>query len=145
MKSKDTTSINMVDPKKRIRQVLFSIHPLSYRIRSNELDSKLMNKKLFIQVIKQLRQIEDRRDFMQEEIGMDMTVYEDQFFNVIENLMKMHFNKEQLALIQMYLYQLVPDKEWDGTITVEKNKIEKTVNFKTPEDVWEVINLYTNG
>jgi len=145
MKSKDTTSINMVDPKKRIRQVLFSIHPLSYRIRSNELDSKLMNKKLFIQVIKQLRQIEDRRDFMQEEIGMDMTVYEDQFFNVIENLMKMYFNKEQLALIQMYLYQLVPDKEWDGTITVEKNKIEKTVNFKTPEDVWEVINLYTNG
>ena len=77
-----------------------------------------MNKKLFIGVIKQLRQIEDRRDFMAEEIGMDMTTYEDQFFRVIEDLMKMHFNKEQLALIQMYLYQLVPGKEWDGTITV---------------------------
>ena len=101
-----------------------------------------MDKKLFIGVIKQMRKIEERRDFMAEEIGMDMTAYEDQFFNVIENLMKMHFNKEQLALIQMYLYQLVPDKEWDGTITVEKNKKEEIVPFKSPTDVWEVINKF---
>ncbi len=90
-----------------------------------------------------LKQIEERRDFMQEEIGMDMTAYEEQFFTVIENLMKMHFNKEQLALIQMYLYQLVPDKEWDGTITIEKNKQDKVVPFKLPEDVWNVVNSFT--
>jgi len=108
----------MIDPKKRIRQTLFSIHPLSYRIRVRQPDKQTMDKKLFISVLKQLRQIEERRDFMAEEIGMDMTSYEDQFFSVIENLMKMHFKKEQLALIQMYLYQLVPDKEWDGTITI---------------------------
>lgn len=101
-----------------------------------------MDKKLFIGVIKQMRKIEERRDFMAEEIGMDMTAYEDQFFRVIEDLMKMHFNKEQLALIQMYLYQLVPDKEWDGTITVEKNKKEEIVPFKSPTDVWEVINKF---
>ena len=103
-----------------------------------------MNKKLFIQIMQQLRKIEDRRDFMAEEIGMDMTTYEDQFFQVIEDLMKMCFNKEQLALIQMYLYQLVPDKEWDGTITVEKNKKEETVPFKEPNDVWKVIKKFDN-
>src|SRR6056300_789441 len=134
----------MIDPKKRIRQTLFSIHPLSYRIRVRQPDKQTMNKKLFISVLKQLRQIEERRDFMAEEIGMDMTSYEDQFFSVIENLMKMHFKKEQLALIQMYLYQLVPDKEWDGTITIEKNKKEQIVNFKTPEEVWNVINKFNN-
>jgi len=135
----------MVDPKKKIREVLFSIYPLSYRIKFTEPNKEFMNKKLFVEVIKQLKQIEDRRDFMQEEIGMDMTMYEQQFFSVIENLMKMHFQKEQLALIQMYLYQLVPDKEWDGKITIEKDKKEEVVNFKTPEDVWNVINLFTNG
>lgn len=131
-----------ISPNKKIREVLFSIHPLSYRIRKRELDKDSMNKKLFVGVLKQLRQIEDRRDFMAEEIGMDMTTYEDQFFRVIEDLMKMHFNKEQLALIQMYLYQLVPDKEWDGTITVEKNKKEETVPFKEPNDVWNVIKKF---
>ena len=137
-----TQKFSMVDPKKRIRQTLFSIHPLSYRIKVKSPDKETMNKKLFIGVINQLRQIEDRRDFMAEEIGMDMTTYEDQFFRVIEDLMKMHFNKEQLALIQMYLYQLVPDKEWDGTITVEKNKKEEVVPFKEPSDVWDVIKKF---
>lgn len=129
----------MIDPVKRIRQTLFTIHPLSYRIRRKTLDKKSMDKKLFIEVITTLKQIEDRRDFMAEEIGMDVTTYEDKFFSVIENLMKMHFTKEQLALIQMYLYQLVPDKEWDGTITIEKNKKEQVLPFKKPEDVWKVI------
>jgi|TARA_R110000803_G_scaffold209599_1_gene279545 hypothetical protein len=133
----------MIDPKKKIRQVLFSIYPLSYRIKITEPDKHFMDKKLFISVMQSLKQIEERRDFMQEEIGMDMTAYEEQFFTVIENLMKMHFNKEQLALIQMYLYQLVPDKEWDGTITIEKNKQDKVVPFKLPEDVWNVVNSFT--
>jgi len=132
----------MIDPKKRLRQTLYSIHPLSYRIRIKQLDKESMNKKLFIGVIEQLRKIEDRRDFMADEIGMDMTVYEDQFFRVIEDLMKMHFNNEPLALIQMYLYQLVPDKEWDGTITVENNKQEEVVPFKEPSDVWNVIKKF---
>ena len=132
----------MVDPKKRIRQTLFSIYPLSYRIRVKSPDKETMNKKLFIEVLNQMRQIEERRDFMQEEIGMDMTAYEDQFFVVIENLMKMYFSKEQLALIQMYLYQLIPDKDWDGTITIEKNKQEEVLEFKKPEDVWNVIKKF---
>ena len=56
------------NPRKKLREVLFSIHPLSYRIRIKELDKESMNKKLFVQIVKQLRKIEDRRDFMAEEI-----------------------------------------------------------------------------
>ena len=129
----------MIDPKKKLRQVLFSIYPLSYRIKATEPPREHMEKKLFIEIIEALKKIEDRRDFMQDEIGMDMTVYEDQFFQVIENLMKLHFNKEQLAIIQLYLYQLVPDKDWDGTITVQKEDKEEVVRFKEPVDVWNVI------
>lgn len=132
----------MTAPIKRLRQTLHSIHPISYRIKSLTPSKEFMDKKLFIEVIKQLKKIEERRDFMAEEIGMDMTQYEDQFFNVIENLMKMHFNKQQLALIQTYLYQLVPDKEWDGKITLEKGKKETIYNFKTPEEVWNVIKTF---
>lgn len=134
----------MIDPKKKLRQVLFSIYPLSYRIKVTEPPKELMEKKLFIEIIDSLRKIDDRRDFMQEEIGMDMTAYEDQFFLVIENLLKLHFNKEQLAVIQLYLYQLVPDKDWDGTITIEQNKKEKVVPFKDPSDVWNVVSSLSN-
>ena len=129
----------MIEPKKRIRQTLYSIYPLSYRIKPLTPDREVMEKKLFIEILEGLKRIDERRDFMHSEIGMDMTVYEDQFFQVIENLLKIHFSKEQLALIQMYLYQLVPDKDWDGTITIEKGKQEQVVPFKKPEDVWNVL------
>lgn len=128
------------EPKKRIRQILHSIHPIPFRIKFREPDLQDMKKMTFVKVINNLKKIDDRRDFLQDEIGMDMTAYEDQFFNVIEDLFKMIFTKEQLALIQMYLYQLVPDKDWDGTITIEtKSKGEKVVNFETAQDVWDVL------
>lgn len=133
----------MIHPNKKIREVLFHLHPLSYRIKSNELAKDLMDKKLFIEILDTLRKIEDRKDFMQDEIGMDMTVYEDQFFKVIENLMRLHFSKEQLALIQLYLYQLTPDRDWDGTIVVEIDAKEKTVPFKEPSDVWKVVKSFS--
>ena len=128
--------------KKKIREVLKARINVSYRISTKEQDREVMNKKIFVEVLEQLRSIEDRKDFLAEEIGMDMTHYEDQFFAVIDNLFKLAFNKSQLALIQMYIYKLVPDKEWDGMITIEENKQEKDVPFKSPNDVWEVIKKF---
>jgi len=128
--------------KNKIRRILNEQYDFRVRISSKEIDRSVMQKQLFTGVLDQLRKIEDRRDFMLSEIGMDMTTYEDQFFSVIEDLMKIHFNKEQLALIQMYLYQLVPDKEWDGNITIQKNKKEEIVAFKSPDDVWNVIKKF---
>jgi hypothetical protein len=128
--------------KDNIRGVLKSRLDLSYRIKAKEPDKETMNKKIFIDVIEELKKIEDRKDFLAEEIGMDMTMYEDKFFSIIENLFKLVFNKAQLVLIQMYLYELVPDREWDGTITVEVGKEEKTLPFKSAEDVWNVIKKF---
>jgi hypothetical protein len=128
--------------KKKIREVLKARINVSYRISTKEQDREVMNKKIFVEVLEQLRSIEDRKDFLAEEIGMDMTHYEDQFFAVIDNLFKLAFNKSQLALIQMYIYKLVPDKEWDGMITIEENKQEKDVLFKSPNDVWDVIKKF---
>jgi hypothetical protein len=93
-----------------------------------------------------MREIEDRRDFMEEEIGMDPTVYEEKFIQVIENLFKMIFNKHQLTLINLYLYDLVHDRDWDGKLQLDliigKNETQQKVfNFKTPEDVWNVLEI----
>ncbi len=132
----------MKSQKEDIRTILKSRLNISYRIKIKQPDRETMNKKIFIKVINQLKKIEERKDFLAEEIGMDMTVYEDQFFSVIENLFKLAFNKSQLGLIQMYLYQLVPDKDWDGTITIEHDKLEKTVPFKSADEVWEVIKKF---
>ncbi len=105
-----------------------------------------MNKKLFIETLTILREIEDRRDFMEEEIGLDPTVYEEKFIQVIENLFKMIFNKQQLTLINLYLFDLVHNQDWDGKLQLDmkigSGEIQhQEFDFKTPAEVWNVIEL----
>lgn len=125
--------------KKVIRQAINNYLKANIRISERELERDVMEKKLFIESILLLREIEDRRDFMEEELGVDMTVYEEKFLQIIENLFKMHFNKEQLALIQYYIYQVPNLENWDGKIDLSDGKEMITVDFETPEQVWNVI------
>ena len=125
--------------KDNIRGVLKSRLNVSYRIVVKEPNQEYMNKKTFIEVVDQLKKVDERRDFLLDEIGMDMTAYEDQFFAIIENLFKLCFTSGQLDIIQLYLYRMDVDEDWDGTITIEVGKEERKVPFKSATDVWEVI------
>jgi len=40
----------------------------------------------------------------------------------------------------MWVFDLTRDPEWDGTVTLKGENIEKKFNFRTPSDVWKVIN-----
>jgi len=126
--------------KKELRKILNNYLKGSVSIREKDIARDIMDKKLFIESIILLREIEDRRDFMEEEIGMDMSMYEEKFLQIIENLFKLHFNKEQFTLIQYYLYKVPTIEDWDGMIDLSDGKEMITVKFETPEQVWTVIN-----
>jgi len=129
-----------------IRSILKNYLKVGFKLRLKEQDRDVMNKKLFIESLTILREIEDRRDFMEEEIGLDPTVYEEKFIQVIENLFKMIFNKQQLTLINLYLFELIHDKDWDGKLQLDL-KIgsgevqQQEFDFRTPAQVWEVVEL----
>ena len=89
--------------KKDLRKTLNSFLKASISIKEKDMAREVIEKKLFIENIILLREIEDRRDFMEEELGLDMSIYEEKFLQIIENLFKIHFSKEQFALIQYYL------------------------------------------
>lgn len=125
--------------KKELRKELNSYLKGNVTIRERDMARDVIEKKLFIESIILLREIEDRRDFMEEEIGVDMSIYEEKFLQVIENLFKAHFSKEQFALIQYYLYQVPNLIDWDGKIDLSDGKDMITVDFETPEQVWNVI------
>ena len=130
----------MTKHKERVRGALKKVYNLRYRIVTKKPDRETMNKKLFVDTVRIIKEIETRRDFLESEIGMNVTQYEDKFFQVFENLLRIAFSKEQINLLNLYIYELSPDKEWDGTIVLKtKQNKEETVAFKTPEQVWEVI------
>jgi hypothetical protein len=129
--------------KREIRKVLKNSLNLTFNIKALSPSPEQIQKNLFIDTLKIMIEIQDRSEFLLGELGMDLIAYEDKYFRVIENLFKIHFNQQQLSLIQMYLYELRPDKSWDGMIELDLQTGEepKIVKFKEPKDVWDVINL----
>jgi hypothetical protein len=125
--------------KKELKKILSNSLKGSFQVREKDMARDIIEKKLFVESIILLREIEDRRDFMEEEIGMDMSTYEDKFLHIIENLFRIHFTKEQFALIQYYIYQVPTLTDWDGKIDLSDGKDMITVDFETPEQVWNVI------
>jgi hypothetical protein len=130
--------------KKDIHKVLKNSLNLRFNIKALSPSPEQIQKNLFIESLKIMIEIQDRSEFMITELGMDMIAYEDKYYRVIENLFKIHFNQQQLSLIQMYLYELRPDKSWDGMIELDLQKGDepKVVKFKDPKDVWEVIQSF---
>jgi hypothetical protein len=126
--------------KKVLREVVSNYLQTSVRISQRGLSGNVMEKKLFIESILLLREIEDRKDFMESELGVDMSVYEEKFLQVIENLFRMNYNKEQMELIQYYLYKIPLVDDYDGKIDLSDGKNIVTVKFETPEDVYNVVN-----
>ena len=128
--------------KKEIKKILKNTLNLRFNIKALRPDPEQIQRSLFIDVLKNMNEIQDRSQLLQEEMGIETIGFEDRYFRVIENLFKLHFNQEQLSLIQLYLYELSPDKSWDGTIELQVKEETKVVNFKSPQEVWEVINLF---
>ena len=132
-----------METKEYIRDVLTDDLELAFRIRTTSKPIEEVNKKIFVQVIKLLVEVNDRTEFMTTELGIDAIGYDDKFFQAIEGLMKIAFNKNQVLLIEMYLNEIpIMDKDWDGTITVLIKEEEVRVAFKTPLDLWNTIQKF---
>lgn len=132
-----------METKEYIRDVLTDDLELAFRIRTTSKPIEEVNKKIFVQVIKLLAEVNDRTEFMSTELGIDVIGYDDKFFQAIEGLMKIAFNKKQVLLIEMYLNEIpIMDKDWDGTITVLIKEEEVRVAFKTPLDLWNTIQKF---
>ena len=129
--------------KEYIKDVLTDDLELAYKVRVLSKPIEEVNKRTFVKVLKLLAEINDRTEFMSTELGIDAVGYDDKFFQAIEGLMRIAFNKKQATLIEMYLNDIPMMKEdWDGTITVKVKEEEIQVAFETPLDVWNAIQRF---
>lgn len=126
--------------KKILRQVINNSLKVNVRITERAMAKEVMDKKLFVESILLLKEIEDRRDFMEEELGVDMSIYEEKFLFIIENLFRLHFSNDQVALIQYYIYEVPQLEDWNGKLEIPSGKQSVVVALETPEDLWSVVN-----
>ena len=131
---------------KVINRVVRSIIDVDYTIEEKGLSKKDMKRLLFIRSLDILIELEQRRNMLEEKAGFDITMFEDPFYEVIENSFRMSFNDDQVELIKAYLYELKPDENWDGVLMIDwdvypqsPNTGESEVKFDTAAKVWDLI------
>lgn len=131
---------------KVINDVVSSIVEAQYEIKKLGLPKKGMDRLLFIKNIELFQKLENKRNTLEETVGIDMSMYDDDFYQIIENMYRMVFNEDQIDLIKCFLYELLPDPDFDGKIEINwsdypqsDNTGEQEVTFATASDVWFII------
>ena len=101
---------------------------------------KAKKRELFNIVLNGLAHINSRSLGLKHDYKIDFIEYDDPFFNVIEALINLHFNKSQKSLMEWYLYdKFLPTGEM---LVLKDTETGKEIPTDTPDDIWELILKY---
>jgi hypothetical protein len=92
---------------------------------------------LFIRIMEAIITAEERAIGLDEGFQMDMTKYNQVFFDLITDFFSFSFNKQQVNLINFYLYDRYSP---DGSVLDLVDEDENTVPLNTPGDLWYLLN-----
>lgn len=125
----------------QLKEIINSRFGVESSIRTNKSKSVVAKeKKIFKRVIKRIEEIDERSTQMLEKYKIDLSDFEDEYFEVIELLFNLHYTAVQIDIIKAYLY-INRDEHGNRLETIEITKDKKTqvYPFKTVDDLWDVI------
>ena len=114
---------------------------------TSSLKKKLPTKKsyerdLFCTMLSELHFVNARTLGMKHDYKINMLDYDDPFYTAIENLLKLKYSKEQLNLINWWLYDKhLPTGE---TLVLTNKETEEIIPSDTPEDIWDLLQKQFN-
>jgi hypothetical protein len=99
-------------------------------------------KELFIMIINSIEQIINRQNLMYVDLNLDLTKYDEDFLEVIDALLVLHFNKDGADLINYYLWErLTPDGEINPLVDQEG----KEIHLENADDLWNLLNAVADS
>ena len=102
---------------------------------------KDVNREVFEKIILALEKASVRSSIIGDEFQLNFTEYDETFYEIIDNLILMHFGKEAAELIFFYVYERInPDGSVNALADVEGN----VVPMNGPSDLWELIEYMRN-
>lgn len=101
--------------------------------KKNDADQKRI---LFKKIIEGIVSAEERSIMLDEAFSIDLNKHNSLFFEVIDSFLKYNFTKEQIRLIDFYLYDRYSA---DGSVLdlIDENK--NVVKLDTTDDLWHLL------
>ena len=106
-------------------------------IRSRPVKGQI-KKEHFCKFIENYRFANDRALMLKTDFQVDFVHFEEPFVQAIEALLKLHFNKNQIQLVEWWLYE-----KWnqsDGSVLqLNNSETEEEILSDTPEELWNLL------
>lgn len=112
---------------------LLKVNTSFKRKKKNALEKK---KELFYNIINGIQALDARSSLANADLRIDMSSYDEAFYQVIDALILYIFGKDGYELINFYLYEKINP---DGSINTLVDDNGNEVDLDTPEDLWTVL------
>lgn len=109
------------------------------RKKKNEHD---LNREVFEKIIIALERANIRTALVGTEFEIDLSKYDETFYEVIDNLMVMQFGKQASEVIFFYVYERMNP---DGTINELRDLNDTPIVLNSPTDLWDLVNAIKNA
>ena len=91
-------------------------------------------------ILSNLAHVNARSMGLKHDYKVDFMEYDDPFFNIIESLMTLHFNKAQKSLIEWWLYdKFLPTGEM---LILKDQDTGEEIPTDTPDELWLLVQQY---
>jgi hypothetical protein len=101
-----------------------------------------LNRELFEKIIIALERANIRTALVGTEFEIDLSKYDETFYEVIDNLMLMQFGKQAAEIIFFYVYERMNP---DGSINELRDTNDTPIVLNSPSDLWDLINVIKNA
>ena len=101
-----------------------------------------LNRELFEKIIIALERANIRTALVGTEFDIDLSKYDETFYEVIDNLMVMQFGKQASEVIFFYVYERMNP---DGSINELRDTNDTPIVLNNPTDLWDLINVIRNA
>lgn len=91
---------------------------------------------IFLNVIPLLEHAINRGTILESDFNIDVTKYEELFYQIIDSLIYLHFDPKAAEVILFYLYER---SNPDGTINSILDANENEIMLETVEDLWNLV------
>ncbi len=101
-----------------------------------------LNKELFEKIIIALERANIRTALVGTEFDIDLSKYDETFYEVVDNLLLMQFGKQAAEVIFFYVYERMNP---DGSINELRDANDNPIVLNNPTELWDLINIIKNA
>ena len=123
--------------KEKIRKSLLELGGINLQVKESKKSKENKRKKLFINLIEDLKYVLNRSDNLDREYGINLLMFEDRYYKIVEEILIEHWGELVAEVVFWWIYDVKDPKE-SNYYLFEKETNKKYI-VKTPTQLYNLL------